>query len=276
MSFDVIIVGGGVIGLSVARGLHKAGISRIALVEKGSCGLESSWAAAGMLGPQAEADADDEFFRFCCASRDLYPGFAEELLDETGVDVELDRSGTLYLSFGDTDSRILRERFEWQRAAGLAVEYLSPENARRREPFISTDVREALFFSNDWQVENRKLLAALRRYAELNDITIHESAPVERVIVEDGRAVGVETADGRISSEVIVLTTGAWTSLIKLGVAEMPFTVEPVRGQMLVFQTAKRVFHSVIYSRNGYLVPRFDGRILAGSRRRKKLDLTSH
>lgn len=265
MSFDVIIVGGGVIGLSVARALHKAGVSRIAVVEKGLCGLESSWAAAGMLGPQAEADRDDEFFRFCCVSRDLYPAFAAELLDETGVDVELDRSGTLYLSFSDDDSRVLRERFEWQRAVGLAVEHLSAEEGRRREPFVSPDVREALFFPNDWQVENRKLLAALRRYAEINGIAIHENTAVERVTVEDGRAIGVETAHGRISTDRTILTTGAWTSLIKLGVADMPFAVEPVRGQMVVFQTAKRVFQSVIYSGNGYLVPRFDGRVLAGS-----------
>src|SRR5688572_19767620 len=76
MKRHVLIIGGGVIGLSIARELHKNGLDRITLVEKGVCGEESSWAAAGMLGPQAEADAPGPFFDVCCASRDLYPDLA--------------------------------------------------------------------------------------------------------------------------------------------------------------------------------------------------------
>lgn len=265
MISDVLIIGGGIIGFAVARELKSAGVQKISIVEKGRCGSEASWAAAGMLGAQAEADGDDAFFRFCCASRELYPEFAAELFEETGVDIELDRSGTLYLSFSEADSRVLSERYEWQRAAGLEVEHLSADEVRKREPFVSPDVREGVLFPNDWQVENRKLLFALRRYAELNDIKIVEDTEIERLIVEDGRVIGAESANGRFLVEKTVLTTGAWTSLIKLGVAEMPFKVEPVRGQIAVFQTAKRVFQHVLYSRRGYLVPRVDGRVLAGS-----------
>jgi glycine oxidase len=265
MTDSMLIIGGGVIGLSAARELTRCGVKRITVVDKSVCGAEASWAAAGMLGAQAEADGDDEFFRFCCASRDLYPEFAAELEDETGVDVELDRSGTLYLSFSEADSRILSERYEWQRAAGLEVEYLSADEVRKREPFVSPDVREGVLFPNDWQVENRKLLSALRRYAELNDIQVVEDTEIERLIVENGRVLGAESTNERFLADTTVLTTGAWTSLIKLGVADMPFKVEPVRGQMVVFQTAKKVFQHVLYSRRGYLVPRVDGRVLAGS-----------
>src|SRR5688572_23508537 len=88
---DVLIVGGGIIGLSLARGLKKRGVEKIAILEKNSaCGAEASSAAAGMLAPQAEADCADLFFRFCQESRDLYPKFAAELFEETGVDVQLD------------------------------------------------------------------------------------------------------------------------------------------------------------------------------------------
>ena len=265
MDPEVLIIGGGVIGLSIARELHKQGVRRITLVEKGVCGEESSWAAAGMLGPQAEANETGPFFDLCCSSRDRYPAFAAELLDETGVDIELDRAGTLYLAFTDEDVREIRERFEWQQKASLAVEHLSADETRRMEPFVSPDVREALFFPNDWQVENRKLCTALRRYAELNGIEIREKTSVEKVIVEDGRVTGAETDSGAIGADKTVLATGAWTSLIKLGDADMPLKVEPVRGQMIAFQTAKRLFQRVIYSRRGYIVPRADGRILAGS-----------
>lgn len=262
---NVLIIGGGVIGLAIARELHKKGVKRITLLEKSGVGQESSWAAAGMLGPQAEANVGGPFFDMTVESRASYPVFAAELLDETGVDIEMDRSGTLYLAFTDEDITELHERFRWQRNAGLAIEHLSAADARKAEPFISPDVRGALFFPDDWQVENRKLLAALKRYAELNSIEIRENTQVERLIVEDGKITGAETETGKFLADKTVLATGAWTSLIKLGIADLPVKVEPVRGQMVAFQTAKRVFQRVIYSRRGYLVPRTDGRILAGS-----------
>lgn len=264
-TFDILIVGGGVIGLSVARELHRRGVGRIAVLEKGLCGEESSWAAAGMLGPQAEADQGGLFFEMTLASRDLYTDLAAELLTDTGIDIELDRSGTLYLAFTADDAADLRHRFEWQSAAGLDIKKLTATEARQAEPFASPDIREALYFAGDWQVENRKLLTALRRYAEINDITIIEGVTVERFATENDRVIGVETATDGFSAGHSVLATGAWTSLIKLGVAEMPFRVEPVRGQIVAFQTAKRLFNHVVYSRRGYIVPRTDGRILAGS-----------
>ncbi len=265
MNSDVLIIGGGVIGLSIARELHKNGVGRIVLLEKGVTGNESSWAAAGMLGPQAEANAAGPFFDMTLASRDLYPGFAAELLDETGVDIELDRAGTLYLGFTQDDSNELKERFDWQQKAGLQVEYLTAAETRKAEPFVSTDVREALFFPGDWQVENRKLLTALRRYAEINDIEIRENTLVERLVTEGNKVIGAETDGATFCAPQTVLATGAWSSLIKLGDFASPLKVEPVRGQIVAFRTAQRLFQRVIYSRRGYIVPRVDGRILAGS-----------
>jgi glycine oxidase len=147
----------------------------------------------------------------------------------------------------------------------LAVEPLSANETRRAEPFVSPDVQAALFFPNDWQVENRNLLDALRRYAELNGIDILENTHVESLTVEAGRVTGADTGTQHISAGKTVIATGAWTSLIKLGAKTMPVNITPVRGQMIAFQTAKRSFQRIIYSRDGYLVPRRDGRILAGS-----------
>lgn len=265
MNSEVLIIGGGIMGFAIARELRLRGVRDITLVERRDAGRESSWAAAGMLGPQAEADRDDAFFRLCCDSRDRYPQFADELASETGIDIELDRSGTLYLAFNEIDERELRKRFEWQKATGLPVEQLSAEDTRRSEPFISPDVREALFFPNDWQVANRKLLAALRRSAEISRIKIVENTQIERLTVETNKVTGAESPDERFEADQTILTTGAWTSHIKIGVADMPFTVEPIRGQMAVIKTAKRLFQRVIHSPRGYLVPRLDGRILAGS-----------
>ncbi len=146
MDQEVLIIGGGVIGLSIARELRKRGVGRITLLEKGVCGQESSWAAAGMLGVQAEADGPGPFLDLCGVSRDMYPQLAAELLDETGIDIELCREGTLYLAFNESDLAEISKRFEWQKDAGLPVEYLSAAEVAEREPHISPDVLTALVF----------------------------------------------------------------------------------------------------------------------------------
>lgn len=265
MNPDVLIIGGGVIGLSIARELRKKGVNRITLLEKGRCGEEASWAAAGMLSPQTEATEATPFFDLCCASRAMYPEFAAALSDETGIDIELDRAGTLYLAFTDDGVTEIRKRFDWQNAAGLRIENLSGDETIKLEPAISKDVREALFFPNDWQVENRNLLAALKRYAENNGVAIREHTQVENLVVEDGRVTGA-VANGEVfRADITVVATGAWTSLIKLGDVEMPLKIEPVRGQVIMYRLPQRSIRHVLCSSSGYLVPRRDGRILAGS-----------
>lgn len=262
---EVLIIGGGVIGLSIARELHKQGVRRIALIERGVCGQEASWAAAGMLSPQVEAGEPGAFFDLCCASRDLYPSFADELLDETGIDIELDKTGTLYLAFNDNEVSEIDNRFEWQSNAGLAVEIMCPDEIKRIEPSISQDVRAALFFQHDWQVENRKLILALRRYAEINGINVCENTKVEKLIVESGGVVGTQTDKGIVTADITVAATGAWTSLIQLGTIDMPIKVEPIRGQIIAFEPKENLIRHVVCSSLGYLVPRIDGRLLAGS-----------
>ncbi len=264
MSSKVLIIGGGVIGLAIARSLCKKGFKEITILERGEIGKESSFAAAGMLAPQAETDKIDDFFHLCNESNLLYPKFAEELFDETGVDIELDQSGTLYLAFNKDDVEEIRARYEWQKSAGLQVEHLTSREIKQAEPFVSPDVLEGLFFPNDWQVENRKLLAALIKYAELNDIKIIEKSEVKNLLIENGIAIGAETSDHKYSSENVIIATGAWTSLIKAGEIRMP-KVKPIRGQMMSFHTAKRLFKRVIYSPRGYIVPRKLGRIIAGA-----------
>jgi len=267
MKPEVLIIGTGVIGLSLARSLRKRGIRKITILEGGEAvGREASFAAAGILAPQAEADRADEIFRFCNDSNKLYPQFAAELFDETGIDIELDRSGTLYLAFEETDVEEIRKRFKWQKKAGLTVERLSAEEVRKAEPFVSPGVREALYFPNDWQVENRRLMAALERFSRLNDIRIVTGAMVKNLLVENGKIIGAETNGEKFFAEAVVLATGAWTSLIKIAENALPLVkIAPIRGQMLSFKTVKRLFFRVVYSPRGYLVPRRDGRILAGA-----------
>lgn len=261
---DILIIGGGIIGLSLARALHKKGFKRIAVLEKGETGREASYAAAGMLAVQSETDKPDEFFDFCSESNRLFSQFAEELFQETGVDIELDREGTLYLAFDETEVEKIKKRFDWQKKAGLAVEKLSAIETHKLEPFVSPDILGSLYFPNDWQVENRKLLRALEKYCELYGIEIRENTEVKNLLIENRKIAGAETETEKFRAETVILATGVWTSLIKAGSFLLP-EIKPVRGQMIEFQTAKRLFGKVIYSPRGYLVPRRDGRILSGA-----------
>jgi len=269
---DVAVVGGGAVGLAVAREAARRGLS-VALVEGRRPGSGASGAAGGMLAPQAEADAEDEFFRLLCASRDLYPFFAESLREETGLDVELDRAGTLYVGFGEEDRREMEARFLWQTRAGLAVERLTPEEARALEPSLSPSLRAALRFPRDWQVENRRLVRALAQSALRMGVRVLTETEATGVRLGRGRAVGVETSRGLLSAGAVVLAAGAWASRVPLleagAAARFPSArVEPVRGQMLCFEqeaTQAQSLRHVVYSPRGYLVPRRDGRLLAGS-----------
>jgi glycine oxidase len=260
---DVVIVGGGIIGLTIARELALHEVREVIVVERSRPGAEASWAAAGILAPQVEADQMDEFFRLACASRDMYREFAAALREETGVDVELDTSGTVYVGLTEEDEKNLRDRWHWQTQAGLIVEWLSGDEARKLEPQISNRVSGALRFPNDIQVENRKLVEALTRANEKFGVRLLSNCEVSSVIIERETIRGVETSRGPIESSVVVIAAGAWSSSISC--VSPSINIEPVRGQMLCFNPPSRLARHVIYSSRGYLVPRQDGRLLAGS-----------
>jgi glycine oxidase len=262
----VTIVGGGVIGLTIARALALRGVRDVLLLERGNLGAESSWAAAGMLAPQAEANRAHEFFQLTCRSRDMYPAFAAELLSETGINVELDSTGTLYLAFSDEDEAEIERRYTWQNAAGLPVEQLTAAQLRELEPAINRSVRAGLKFPLDTQVENRRLLAALIAANQSLGIRIQTETEVAALKIERDRIVGLETSRGPVATDCIVLAAGAWSSQVSAGDKTLPdLRIKPVRGQMLCFEPNTRVSRHVIYTPRGYIVPRRDGRLLAGS-----------
>ncbi len=263
---DAVVVGGGVIGLAIARSLARRSVGRIVLVERAQVGCEASHAAGGMLAAQAEADSADAFLELATASRDLYPEFAAALLEETGIDVELERTGTLYVAFNEEDEREIEHRFNWQSRAGLSVERLTVDEARSFEPCINREARGALRFPLDTQVENRRLVAALSAAVAKLGVDVFSGTEVESLVVERGRVCGLKTSRGRINAPVVVVASGAWAShLMASEEGASPIKIEPVRGQMLCFEARPQRARHVIYSPRGYVVPRLDGRLLAGS-----------
>lgn len=261
-SAEVVIVGGGVIGLTIARALALRGVRDVCLIERAGLGSEASFAAAGMLAPQVEADGDDDFFALACRSRDLYPSFAAALRDETGIDVELDTTGTLYLALDEQDQAEIEKRFYWQTEAGLQVELLSAAAARELEPHISNRTHGALLFPKDIQVENRRLLSALANSTSKLGVTTITNTNVESLITERGRVTGVQTNRGAVACATVVIAAGTWSSFIQH--AQLA-PIAPVRGQIVCLEAKPQLARHVIFSPRGYIVPRHDGRLLAGS-----------
>ena len=261
-SAEVVIVGGGVIGLTVARELALRGVRDVCLIERESLGAEASFAAAGMLVPQVEADGQDDFFALACRSRDLYPSFAAALRDETGIDVELDTTGTLYLALNEHDQTEIEKRYYWQTQSGLPVELLTASAARELEPCISEATHGALLFPKDIQVENRRLLSALANSVARLGVTTITETNVESIIVEGHRVKGVQTTRGAVSCATVALAAGTWSSFIQHALLS---PIEPVRGQMVCLESKPQLTRHVIFSPRGYIVPRQDGRLLTGS-----------
>jgi glycine oxidase len=243
---DVAVVGGGVIGLAVAWRARQRGLD-VVLVDRGDLGAGASRAAAGMLAPVAEADAQERaLLVHNLESARRWPAFAAELGDVTGVDVGYRACGSLLLARDRDEAehvereRVLRERM------GLKVERLLGSEARRREPALAPSLRLALELPDDHAVEPARVVAALVEACSRAGVKL-----VTGMTVEDPRA---------LDADRVVIATGAWA-----GAAGMP--VRPVKGQALRLRdpAGPSLCAHVLRFEGGYLVPRGDGRYYLGA-----------
>jgi glycine oxidase len=263
-SADIVIIGGGVIGLSVAWHLARAGDASIVVLERGQVGGGASGAAAGMLAPLAEARAPGPFVTLGLESLHRYPAFAEALRAETELDIELVGPGMLRVAATEEEADALCAAFSWQRAAGLAVERLSGDEARQREPALSPTVRAAVLSPDERHVEPRRLVRALALACARRSVRIEENAPVVELMTEGPRVTGVRTASDVWPCGHVVVAGGAWSEPMGrwLGVS---LPVFPVGGQILALRGLPPPLRHTVYGHAGYLVPKADGRIVVGA-----------
>jgi glycine oxidase len=259
---DVVVVGAGIVGLSAARFLAGAG-ARVVVVDRARPGSEASAAAAGWLAAQAEAEETWPLLGVALRARERYPSLAAELKAETGIDVALTRHGTLEVAFTDEDERALARRAAWQRARGLALESLGPDDVRRAEPDLGPALRRALLFREDLSVDNVRLTRALAASASARGAVVLAERAVGGLLVVNGRVAGVKAGGETLSAPVVIEAMGAWSAA--LGGDPQPPPVEPVRGQILAFEPGRDTLRHVVCTARGYLVPRAGGRLLAGS-----------
>jgi glycine oxidase len=259
-----IVVGGGIIGSAVAWRLAREG-AEVTLLERGGLGREASWAAAGMIAPQAEAQARGPFFDLCMLARERFGASVEALRAESGIDPEYDEDGILYVGFDAAEGAELAERARWQRAAGGKVTEISPGEARRLEPALSSEIVCALYMPNDRRTDNRKLTRAFATAAAAKGAKLIEGVRVESIAIKSGRASGVRLHDGKeLAADFVINAAGAWAGDIR-GLEDDRVATFPVRGQMLCFEGLGLMAGPSVFSLRGYLVPRRDGRVIAGS-----------
>jgi glycine oxidase len=265
---NVAIIGAGIVGLAIAWRLAARGAS-VQVFDRGAAGAGASRAAAGMLAACAEAEPGEEaLVALGRESQARWPAFAAELLEVSGIDVELRPEGTLLLALTADDQARLGHQLVFQQKLGLPLQWISAAETRRREPHLAGKLAGAVFSPEDTQVDNRKLVAALRVAAEAAGASITEYRPVNAISSRGGHVDGIVLADGsKAAADVVVLAAGAWSRSIEGLEPQLRPPVRPIKGQMLALRTdpAAPLLTHVVWAPGAYLVPRRDGRLLVGA-----------
>ncbi len=261
-SFDVVIAGGGVIGGAIAFELAGEGL-RVCLVDRQEPGREASWASAGILSPAPEHRGMIPLVPLGKASMDLYPRFVAEVEEVSGQSAGFRPKGTLQAILSRNAREELSTLVALHRGLGLACEPLRIEEALEMEPSLSRDIEAAALRPDEASVDSRALTAAVLEAARRREVEIFPGTEVKAVWIEGARCHGLLTSQGKIAGGHTVIAAGAFSAGIE-GVA--PFAaVRPMKGQILALRAAGVRIERVLWSERIYLVPRNDGRIIAGA-----------
>jgi len=263
-TFDVVVIGGGVMGCASAWLLAKEGL-RVRVLERSVPGAEASSAAAGILGAQIEAHEAGPLLDLALASRSRWGDWAERLRDETGIDVEYRERGVLLVARDASALDQIGARVAWQKAAGLEVEELGASLLREVEPALAGDLLGGVRFAKDARLNPVRLLEALHIAALRAGAEFTTGTYVTQVEQSENRARAVVLDDGsRIEARHVVVAAGSWSSLVG-GLPLDRGSIRPARGQIVELAMREPILRHVVFGPGCYLVPRDDGRILVGS-----------
>jgi glycine oxidase len=261
-TLDVAIAGGGLIGGAIALELSRAGL-RVAVFDRQEPGREASWAGAGILSPAPENPSAIPMVPLGKASLAQYPGFVGMVEELSGKSVGFRPSGILQTLFARDAARELSTLVAVHRGLGLECEPVPVEEARELEPALSEDVQAAALRPDEASVDNRALTQAVLEAARRSGTEIRAGCGVEAIWRDGGRCAGVTASGERIAAAHVVIAAGCFSAGIEGAAAYAP--VKPARGQMVALRREGVRIERVLWSESAYLVPRNDGRILAGA-----------
>lgn len=257
---DLIVLGGGIIGLACACELARHGL-RVEVFERNAHGAEASVAAAGMLAPLAEVPEPGPMLAACRDGRDLWRSFQASLAADSEMDLDYDDSGALMVALDARQALDLERLAAAAETVGEACHPLEASEARRRVPHLPAQLRRACWLPGEHRVDNVKVCAALALTAERLGVAVHRGGNVERVTVEP-RQVRVETGEIRRQAGALILAAGAWSGAIA-GLPPLP--IEPVRGQMMLLGGVDWTFSGILRARDLYTVRRGESCLLVGA-----------
>ena len=268
-SFDVAVVGAGVVGLAIGWRAAQRGLRVIVLDRAERPGAGTSAVAAGMLAPISETIATElPLMRLGLASVGAYPQFVEELSDTSGMDPGYLRCGTLLAARDGDEAEALARELELRHSLGLSVDRLRASEARRLEPALAPTLRLALEIPDDHAIDPRKLSAALAVALTRAGGELRVGAPVRAVASAQDEITGVTLEDGAaIPADNVVVAAGPWSSSLD-GIPEgARIPIHPIKGQILRLHdpAGPGLLTRVLRMTGGYVVPRGDGRYVIGA-----------
>lgn len=260
---DVLIIGGGVIGLSLAYELSAQGKS-VRVVDRTAPGQESSWAGAGILPPDVSRPSEHPYQQLISLSHALHTQWAKRLREETGVDNGYHRTGALYLAHDEATAGQLKQVVAECGRRDIEAHWLSPAELAKDEPAMDLQkARGACLLPDECQLRNPRHVKALLVACQARGVTIDAGRPIDDFAIQGDRITAARCGADEFRAKQYCVTGGAWSGGL---VARLGCTVpiKPIRGQ-IVLLSGPRVLRRIINDGHRYLVPRTDGRILVGS-----------
>jgi glycine oxidase len=256
---DIIIIGGGVIGLLTAREFFKAGAT-VTVIDKNLLGQEASWAGGGILLPIYPWRQADAITRLAIQSLRLYPALAEQLIAETQLDPEWYPCGLLITKNPDMAAAV-----DWCEANNIIFQIPGAELFEG----LDTEPDNPLWLPGIAQARNPRLVKSLKQYLINKGVRLIEHCEVTGISLDKSRIATLTTSSGQFAVNQVVISAGAWTGqlfqrLFPVLVSTAP-KISPVKGQMLLFETKPGTLRTMVLDGDQYLIPRRDGKILAGS-----------
>lgn len=254
---DILIIGGGISGFLTARELCLAK-KHVTILDKSVLAQESSWAGGGILlpiYPWRQATAISELVNL---SLKMYPELSKELINQTGIDPEWRDCGMLICKNPD-----IKSAQDWCKQYQIPFETALP----KQNEILETEFLAPLWLPGIAQIRNPRLLKAMRKFLEQIGVNFIENANITEIANEQGQLKWLATSSQRIHFKQLIICAGAWTDYILQSFFKnsISLPIEPIKGQMLVFDAKPETLEYMVLDADSYLIPRRDGKILAGS-----------